>query len=210
MMFSQTSEYALRVVLSLASSGDRPLTIPQLSEITSTPPDYLAKVIRGLAKTGLIISQRGAHGGSVLARATEKITVYDVMQAVDPIQRIITCPLKLPNHGTNLCPLHRRLDDAIGMVEDAFRKTSIADLIAEKSESRPLGDRAGGRDHAGISGGRNGVLKGSACRISQAEAVAPSSHDFSIAQVAARVLVVAQKIGDTQHGTDSFSYFGGR
>ena len=140
MMFSQTSEYALRVVLSLASSGDRPLTIPQLSEITSTPPDYLAKVIRGLAKTGLIISQRGAHGGSVLARATEKITVYDVMQAVDPIQRIITCPLKLPNHGTNLCPLHRRLDDAIGMVEDAFRKTSIADLIAEKSESRPLGD----------------------------------------------------------------------
>jgi Rrf2 family transcriptional regulator, nitric oxide-sensitive transcriptional repressor len=139
-MFSQTSEYALRVVLCLAAAEGRPLTIPQLAQATRTPAGYLAKVLRNLARAELVVSQRGLGGGSVLARPAEQITVYDVIQAVDPIKRITTCPLKIPSHGVNLCPLHRRLDDAIGLVEQAFRASSIADLISEETGTKPLSD----------------------------------------------------------------------
>ena len=64
--------------------------------------------------------------------------MYDVVQAVDPLQRIRTCPLGLKTHGVRLCPLHKRLDDAMKMVEDAFRKSNLAEILAEPTESTPL------------------------------------------------------------------------
>jgi Rrf2 family protein len=137
-MFSQTSEYALRVVVYLASLDGKQATIPQIADATRTPEGYLAKVLRNLALSELVRSQRGPQGGSVLARPANDMTVYDVVQAVDPIERITTCPLGIRGHGVNLCPLHRRLDQAIAMVEDAFRKTSIAELVPTSAVSQPL------------------------------------------------------------------------
>jgi DNA-binding IscR family transcriptional regulator len=86
----------------------------------------------------LIKSQRGLHGGSVLKRDASEITVYDTIQAVDPIQRIERCPLGIAGHGTNLCPLHRQLDHAIATVERAFQNASIEDLVASDTGSKPL------------------------------------------------------------------------
>ena len=95
----------------------------------------------GLSRAKLIHSQRGPHGGSVLAREASRITVYDVVQAVDPIQRITSCPLGIRTHGVNLCPLHRRLDGAIALVERAFKDSPIAELIvARGGGSRALCD----------------------------------------------------------------------
>lgn len=148
-MFSQTSEYALRVVVYLASLDGKPATIPRIADATRTPEGYLAKVLRGLALAELVRSQRGPQGGSVLARPAEQITVYDVIQAVDPIRRITTCPLNIRAHGVNLCPLHRRLDQAMGLVEDAFRATPIAELAGTPAAPQALCDlparRRGGR-----------------------------------------------------------------
>ena len=137
-MLSQTTEYALRVMVYLASLGGQTATIAQISAATRTPAAYLAKVLRSLARAGLIQSQRGLHGGSSIARAPELITIHDVVQAVDPIHRITSCPLGLKNHGVNLCPLHRRLDEAVALVEKAFRKTTLAEVVAEPSASKPL------------------------------------------------------------------------
>jgi Rrf2 family protein len=138
-MFSQTTEYALRVVVYLASIDGLAATTGQIAEATRAPVGYLAKVLLSLSKARIIRSQRGPHGGSVLMRPADQITVYDVVQAVDPIERITTCPLGLANHGVNLCPLHRRLDEAIASVEAAFRASTIAELVAEPALSRPLG-----------------------------------------------------------------------
>ena len=68
--------------------------------------------------------------------------MLDIVQAVDPIRRIETCPLKLASHGIRLCPLHRRLDDAIRTVEEAFRSTTFAELLNESTESKPLCESA--------------------------------------------------------------------
>ena len=137
-MLSQTTEYALRLVVQLASERDRPVTIPELARATKIPSGYLAKVLRQLSRAGLIHSQRGPNGGSVLIRPPEEVTVLDVVQAVDPLKRIEVCPLGLRGHGANLCPLHRRLDQAIANVETAFRNSSFAELLADPKGSRPL------------------------------------------------------------------------
>ena len=137
-MLSQTTEYALRLVVHLASQPGRPLTIPELARTTRVPSGYLAKVLRQLSRAGLVRSQRGPNGGSVLARAPEELTVLDVIQAVDPLKRIEVCPLGLRTHGTNLCPLHRRLDQAIATVEAAFRSSSVAEIVRDPRGSHPL------------------------------------------------------------------------
>lgn len=137
-MLSTTTEYALRLVVQLASQPGQPVTIPDLARITRIPSGYLAKVLRQLSKAGLVHSQRGPNGGSVLARTPEELTVLDVVQAVDPLKRIEVCPLGLRSHGANLCPLHRRLDQAVATVETAFRNSSISELVADPRGSRPL------------------------------------------------------------------------
>ena len=137
-MISQTAEYALRIAVYLASLEGKPATTAQIALATKTPSGYLSKILRNLARGGLVQSQRGLHGGSTLARPAQQMTVWDVVDAVDPIRRIRTCPLGLKSHGVSLCPLHRRLDSAIAWIETAFRATTIAELVAEPSKSRPL------------------------------------------------------------------------
>jgi Rrf2 family nitric oxide-sensitive transcriptional repressor len=139
-MFSQTSEYALRVVAYLGSLDGTPATTKDLAVATKIPEGYLAKVIRSLNRAGLVLSQRGLHGGSILARSPEDITMFDVVNAVAPIQRIRTCPLGIRSHGNVLCPVHKRLDNAIALVERAFKQSTIADMLSEPSSSRPLCD----------------------------------------------------------------------
>jgi Rrf2 family transcriptional regulator, nitric oxide-sensitive transcriptional repressor len=151
-MLSQTTEYALRLVVQLASQRDRPVTIPELARSTKIPEGYLAKVLRQLARAGLVRSQRGPNGGSVLGRAPGEISVLDVVQAVDPLQRIEVCPLGLKTHGANLCPLHRRLDQAIASVEDAFRHSSLEDIVGDPRGSRPLCEAP--RSKPAAAGGR--------------------------------------------------------
>lgn len=141
-MFSQTVEYALRAVVYLARRPDEPSTTDQVAEATRVPAAYLAKIFQGLVRAGVVRSQRGVGGGVMIARPPEDVTILDVVNAVEPaaLRRIKTCPLGLASHGTNLCPLHKRLDSALGMVEKAFGGSTLAEVLAEPSESVPLCD----------------------------------------------------------------------
>lgn len=132
-MLSQTTEYALRAVVFLGESYGEPRTTREVAEATRVPGGYLSKVLQALSRAGLVRSQRGLHGGFTLRRAPQHISVYDVIQTVDPIRRIVSCPLELPEHSGQLCALHRRLDDALATIEATFRATSIAQVIAERS-----------------------------------------------------------------------------
>jgi len=137
-MFSQTSEYALRVVAFLAGRGEEPATTRQIAVATRIPEGYLAKVIQSLGRAGIIASQRGMGGGSILAISPESLTLHQVVEAIDPIPRIRTCPLGLRSHGKNLCAVHKRLDDAMAMVEKSLKEATIADMLREPNKSKPL------------------------------------------------------------------------
>ncbi len=132
-LFSQTVEYAMRAMVHLAAiAPGEAMTSEVLAKRTQVPRGYLSKVMRDLVLAELVHSQRGPNGGFVLALTPSRITMLDVVNAVDPLHRITQCPLGNPAH-VSLCPLHRRLDDAIGSIESEFRHTSLADVL----ESRP-------------------------------------------------------------------------
>jgi Rrf2 family protein len=136
-VFSQTVEYALRAVVFLADR-DSPGTTQEIAEVTKVPPAYLAKVLASLGKAGLVQSRRGPGGGCVLTKPPGDLTVWEVVDAVEPLQRIRTCPLGLDAHRSRLCPLHKKMDDALAQVERAFRDTTIGELLATPTTSRPL------------------------------------------------------------------------
>ncbi len=137
-MFSQTVEYALRAVVFLASKAPEACTTEQVAAATLVPKAYLSKVLQGLCRTGVVHSQRGIGGGMSLIKTPEEITILEVVNAVEPIGRITTCPLGLKSHGVNLCPLHRRLDNALASVEEAFANSTLAEVLAEPTTSTPL------------------------------------------------------------------------
>lgn len=140
-MISQTAEYALRSVVCLASYPQTALTTGQIAKITKVPGSYLSKVLQALGKSGIVRSQRGLHGGFSLAKPAEELSLLEVINTVDPIQHIDRCPLDLDQHGSNLCPLHKRLNDSICMIEKAYRESTIGDLLRESTGSKPLCER---------------------------------------------------------------------
>jgi Rrf2 family protein len=137
-MISQTHEYALRVVVHLASQGGTMQTTRQIARVTKVPIGYLSKVLQTLGHAGIVIARRGLHGGFMLARPPEKLSVFDVVEAVEPLPRIRHCPLKLERHRGNLCALHRRLDETLAQVEKAFRDSTIAELLVGREGRAPL------------------------------------------------------------------------
>jgi len=139
-MLSQTVEYALRAVVHLAMRAPEPLTTAAIAEVTQVPPAYLSKVLQGLKEKNIVHLQRGIGGGVSLAQSADTLTILDVVNAVDPIKRINTCPLDLKAHGTRLCALHFRMDKAIQSMEEAFRSTTLSDLLKDENPSVPLCD----------------------------------------------------------------------
>ena len=141
-MLSQTTEYALRAMSCLAYMPNELVSTAQLAEVTHVPMNYLAKVLQLLAKADLITGRRGVGGGYRLNRPASEISLLHVINAIDPLERIRSCPLKLENHSGKLCPLHARLDAATKQLIDTFDGISLHDMIAENPDVRPLCDTA--------------------------------------------------------------------
>jgi Rrf2 family protein len=143
LVLSQTVEYALRAVVYLAGQSPHARTTSQIATATRVPAPYLSKVLQALRRAEIVHSQRGIGGGVSLAIPAESLTILAVVNAVEPLQRIKACPLGLAAHGVRLCPLHKRLDNALALMEQAFGETTLAEILAEPSESVPLCDFPG-------------------------------------------------------------------
>jgi len=115
------------------------MTVREMAEQAKLPAPYLSKIMKGLVRAGIVQSRRGLGGGFKLAREPKAITIWDVTQAIDPLERIRTCPLGISGH-TLLCPLHRRIDQAIGQIEEAFRASTLDEILQESDEFKPLCD----------------------------------------------------------------------
>jgi Rrf2 family protein len=140
-MFSRTAEYALRAVVHLAYSAPQARTTDEIAEAGRIAHRaYLSKILQKLCRAGVVRSQRGVGGGMTLAKPPEELTILEVVNAVEPIGRIRECPLGLAAHGIHLCPLHKRMDNALALVEQALGATSLAEVLSEPSTSKPLCD----------------------------------------------------------------------
>lgn len=138
-IFSKSAEYALRAVVWLAHErSPEPIGNQTIAEHTQIPPTFLSKILHQLVAAGILHSRRGARGGFTLSKVPESITVYDVVQAVDPLKRITTCPLGLTTHKHRLCPMHAKIDFAISQLEQSLRSTPITDLLSDPSRPVPM------------------------------------------------------------------------
>lgn len=128
-MISQTAEYALRAVLYLAEHAGSSCTTQQIATAYHVPIGYLSKVMQSLARSGLVRSHRGLGGGFMLACDPATTSIFDVVQAVDPFERLHSCPNELSAMRGALCMLQRRINTALRELERTFRETTLQELV---------------------------------------------------------------------------------
>lgn len=128
-MLSNTAEYALRIMIVLAEDPDNPQTSAQIAEATKVSGDYAVKILQWLGRAGLVRGRRGRGGGFRLRCDPNRTTLLDIVNVIDPLERITTCPLGRDAHRNKLCPLHSRLDEIIGILTDSLGDMTIQDVI---------------------------------------------------------------------------------
>jgi Rrf2 family protein len=83
---SAKAEYAVRAALELAAAygeDDGPMKSEAISRAQDIPTKFLESILLDLRRADLVRSQRGAIGGYRLARATNEVTIADIIRAVD-------------------------------------------------------------------------------------------------------------------------------
>ena len=84
MKISRKSDYALRAIVHIATHVEKDrCSINTIAESERIPRDFLAKILKELAHTEILKSYQGVHGGYQLARSAAKISVLDVIEAMD-------------------------------------------------------------------------------------------------------------------------------
>ncbi len=83
MRVSARADYAIRALLELAAAGDEPVRADAIAQAQAIPSKFLENLLVDLRRTRLVVSQRGRTGGYRLARRASKITLADVIRAID-------------------------------------------------------------------------------------------------------------------------------
>ncbi len=128
-MLSTTAEYALRIMIFLAESEGESVTSDKIADATKVPPDYTVKVLQWLGRAKLVRGQRGRRGGFTLTCDAETTTLLDVVNVIDPLERITACPLGREAHRSRLCSLHSRLDEVIGLLQESLEDMTLQSVL---------------------------------------------------------------------------------
>ena len=135
-MISLTGQYALRAMTRLAQGAPgQYLRADELGHDLGLPPKYLSKVLQTLARHGLLAAHRGRRGGYRLDRPSDAVTLYEILAAVEPMDRYHACIL---GHKVcsdqDPCPIHEAWREARDQVISLLKKTSLADLTLHAGE----------------------------------------------------------------------------
>lgn len=143
---STRGDYATRALLSLALHGSsEPTSVKEIAERTGLPQPYLEQILLATKGAGLVRSKRGVGGGYVLARPPERITLAEILAAVDG-------PLSAPVGEHDHCEGHCVLQEVWAQVSEATRDllagVTLADLVARTRVGHP---EAAPRDGTGAA-----------------------------------------------------------
>lgn len=135
-LLSDACDYGLRAVIWMAQRPAEHHKVKDIAEGTKAAPGYLIKVLQELTKAGILSARRGSQGGFTLQRDPAALTALDVINAIDPLERIDSCPLQIKSHSTHLCHMHRCIDDAMAKIEDTFQQTTIQDVVTGTADGQ--------------------------------------------------------------------------
>jgi Rrf2 family protein len=128
-------EWALHCCVVLTTTAE-PVPAARLAELHDVSGSYLAKQLQALSRAGLVDSVQGKAGGYVLTRPPERISVLDVVTALDGTQPAFVCteirqrgPLAAPPEScTKACGIARTMAAADAAWRAALAAVSVADL----------------------------------------------------------------------------------
>lgn len=125
---SKMADYGI-VLLAYVAQGElgQVCTARDLAQASGLPMPTVAKVVKTLARAGLLVSHRGVHGGYSLARSADAISVVDVIDAMEGPVAMTACTRPRRRPGASLgcgllatCPtrgawaqINRRVKDAL-------------------------------------------------------------------------------------------------
>lgn len=129
-MFSQTSEYAIRALIEIATreEGEHVLSA-ELGESLGIPPHYLSKILQQLVRTRVLKSVRGRSGGFRLARPASSIVLRDIVEPFEDMRKYEECILGQPVcTEAGACPLHEFWKDVRERYIEELETKSLADV----------------------------------------------------------------------------------
>ena len=140
MRVSKSEEYGLRLVMSLAVSGDQ-LTIRELAEREDLPDTTVAKIVGRLRRADLVEAVRGRNGGYTLTRPADEISLGRVVSAFESeVFSSDFCHTMSPGDGPcaksagcGLKPVWRGLRSVIG---NFLNGITVADIVAGGARSQ--------------------------------------------------------------------------
>ena len=107
-MLSRSSEYAIRALTWLAQREDGQYHLARdMAEVLGIPAPFLGKVLQPLVTSGVLFSQRGRSGGFRLAHEPREVTLRQIVETQERLDRVHTCVLgqsECDDHKD--CPLH--------------------------------------------------------------------------------------------------------
>lgn len=141
-MLSQKAKYALKALLVLSERPQGvPVQVVELAEEGNIPRKFLELIMLELKKHGVVHSQRGKHGGYMLAAPASEITFGDIVRAMDGPLAPIPCASLTAYRKCADCTnektcavriMMRRVRDAASEILD---KTSLADMGSDDVEA---------------------------------------------------------------------------
>lgn len=131
MKITRACDYAIRALLYMASKPEGSTFMrSDLSQKSNVPDSFLGKILQNLAKSDILISERGKKGGFRLDKSPEEITVYDVIQAVEGDMQITDCIADdLYCSKSSYCKVHSMWVDIQNKLTGQLKNTSLQDLM---------------------------------------------------------------------------------
>lgn len=136
MKVSTRGDYAARALLSLAlHASDRPTSVKEIAERTNLPQPYLEQILLAVKGAGLVQSKRGVGGGYVLARPADRITLAEILAAVDgPLVTVIG----EHDHCEGHCVLQEVWSGVSEEMRGILEGYTLADLVERTRAGHPL------------------------------------------------------------------------
>ena len=138
MQLTRSVGYGLEGILYLAAQGkDEPAFVREISRATAIPETFLAKIFQRLASKGLIRSRRGFRGGFSLARPAGRITLREIVEALEGPIALDRC---LDHRGDGVrrgsSRARRIFDQVQRRVALVLEQTTLADIL-ETTDTTP-------------------------------------------------------------------------
>ena len=129
--FSKLADYAVVILTTLYKQSGSVMSASEISNDTRLPEPTVAKVLKLLAKSDIVVSSRGAQGGYKIARAAEGVRIADIVIAVDGPVSLTACVESGPNdcEYSCACPIKGRWELVNTAVKSALESITLADMI---------------------------------------------------------------------------------